>query len=250
MRIIIPRGGLGNRLRFLEGVLTSGTNDKKIIIWCTDRSCHINPLDYFEFTLDNSRLFVLPKYVAPVLYFMLFVMSIINPNKVSLNSRQYIPNVWFESSPHAYEGSGTRFSSIRFSKKSRLLWEGLKLKHRFLLSSYDVCYLRGTDNIGAIEKTDFRKIFTILEQSREVEHPMVGVTDDPIFRNIFSSYDILLLRTMVPRRERADSGEETIEDLLVLAHSKSIFSSAYSSFAELGVRLGQKNNLEVQSNTS
>lgn len=250
MRIVIPRGGLGNRLRFIEGVLTCGTNDKKIILWCTDRSCRIKPLDYFEFTLDNSKLIVLPKYIAPALYFMLFAVSIINPNKVSLNLRQYIPDVWLESSPHAYERSGVRFSSIRFSKKSRLLWEDLKLRHRFLLCTYDVCYLRGTDNIGAIEKTDFRKICTILEQSRQVGHPMVGITDDPIFRNIFSSYDLLLLRSGTPRREQADSGEETIEDLLVLAHSESIFSSAYSSFAELGVKLGERNKLEVQSNTS
>lgn len=243
----MPRGGLGNRLRFLESVLASSEQDKKIIIWSVDKSCNIDPIHYFDFTLNNATFYLVPKYLMPTFYFFLLSLMIFFPKKVSFNKRKYLPNVWFESSPHAYEGINGRFTKIQFSKNSRKIWNRLKLDHQVLMNLYDVVYLRGTDNKSAIMQTDYRSIFAIIEQAGSRGTGVVGVTDDYIFQHILSSYDAYLLRDTIPQRGKVSAVEQTIEDLLVLAHAKTISSSAYSSFAELAIRLSEKTKLDIHS---
>lgn len=227
IKILFPRGGLGNRLRFLETTLHHD-EFRYLIIWAINNECHISFSDIF--IARSTTVFKIIE-VGGILGFFFnsanLILSKLLKNRISRDLRHFNHNAFFISSVHSLSPTLNRFNIIHFSQD---------VIQEYSLNTdtdYVVFYLRGTDNLKAIESTDYKRLFDSLHH-RIPFVKCLGISDDIALKNVLKSFGAQLIRPGKSNRSSKIGMLEAVQDLVIMSLAKEIHCSNYSSFAELG----------------
>ncbi len=244
-RLLLPRGGLGNRLRFIDSSIRQSS--KTIyVLWPVNSECSLRFHDYFETSTQiKVHVICIGSWTAFALNITNYIFAnILNSYSVTRDDRRYRDDVIFDSSVHSYTEDVNRFFCVRFSKE--------KISNLFqnkYSNEYYVFYLRGLDNKVAIETTNYQKILDNLVRLAPIKS-CIGLSDDSKFKAILKSYGAMLLREGDESRDDKKQMLNAIQDLFTMSQAKEVHASNYSSFAELSYSLSSSSKLIIYSSAN
>jgi len=234
-KILFVRGGLGNRLRAIESILID-SEKFTTVVWPVDADCYMKAEDYFDFDKSKVKIRYIPGFLGFLLNSFQFICSKFSKQYFPRNFRSPPKTGIFLSTPHSCWVGERRFKFVRFRSDIECILNS-QLKNLSLTGKYTVFYMRGKDNFRAIKSTDYRSLLQTIDVIDDVK---LGISDDLSFRMILGSYGCKLLTDGDTQRSSYEGMKQAVADLYIMSLAKSIHSSNYSSFAELGYSLGDE----------
>ena len=221
--ILVPLGGLGNRVRFLSSALDYyGDRPAVIVNFVTDM--FPAPLDrYFvipkNVTFQDVR-FLSEKTIIVACRVFFGTLSRVRPNAIApYGARTLLPKYRAVCSPYAIDGY----------KWNTLQWRGLTTEFS---EPYNAIHIRRGDNVRARRLNEVEKFVTFIEDS---VLPVYVASDDIELKGDFRRKfgDKVLFRDCDLARASLGGLDDAVQEVANCFHALSFMDSKGSSFSDL-----------------